>query len=370
MRTLKKSALFDPTCRPDFLAGNKRLLVVRLRNLGDCILATPVFRALKQWNPSMQITVLAESTFAPVYHGNPFIDHIEAIPRGGPWMGRLLERRRCAKRLGQGGFDCAWNLHGGSTSLYFTLASRAPVRIGFAHYRRAGAYTHLVPPASQIWDHAPLHTLETQLAPLKWMGIIDRAKSFSPEVFITADAFRSVDSFLGRYIAKSQPFILVQPTATLRTKQWPEERFAELILRIRQTYGSEIIVSIGPGEEATANRLLAYDRIKIPVFQGRNLEELKAILQRAAVYIGNDSGPMHLAAALQRPVLAIFSSSNYDAWHPWNTNFTAARTNLDCSPCPGYRCYEYESPRCLQGISVDQVWQAFQQLRAKISWVG
>lgn len=356
-----------PVGSPHLLAGAKRLLIVRLRNLGDCILSTPVIRALKDWNPSLHITLLVEQPFAGVFRGNPGIDHMEILARSGSWWHRYRDRWHCTRRLQQGGYDCVWNLHGGSTSLYLTLAAHAPVRIGFVHYRRPSAYTHLVPAAADIWGKSPVHTVETQLAPLKWLGIVERAESFSPEIFTTPQAKEQADRFLDKIHLSHRPFLLIQPTATLRTKQWPEERFSRLIDHIRNKSDLAVVLSAGPGEEDIARRVLRHQRDPIPVYQGTDLEEFKAILQRSHCFIGNDSGPMHLAAALHRPVLAIFSSSNYDAWHPWGTTFEAVRTDLSCSPCPGYRCYRYESPRCVEGITEEQVWQSLQRLLGRIA---
>ncbi len=352
-------------CPPDFLRGPRRLLIVRLRNLGDCILSTPVVRALKQWNPSLKISLLVESRFAGVYHGNPHIDHLEILPRSGSALERLRQRWHCAVGLRKGQFDCTWNLHGGSTSLYFTLASRSSVRIGYAHYRQSSRYTHLAPSAALIWGKSPIHTVENQLAPLKWLGIVQQTEGLNPEVFLSAESTQAVDRFLREHIGHDQPFVLVQPTATLRTKQWPEERFSRLIQKIQREENRKVVLSVGPGEAETARKVLAAGGLDLPVFQGKNLEELKSVLHRAELFIGNDSGPMHLAAALKKPVLAIFTSSHFEAWHPWGTPFLSCRSSLPCVPCPGYRCYEYENARCVDNISVDQVWQGYRELRRR-----
>ena len=88
-------------------------------------------------------------------------------------------------------------------------------------------------------------------------------------------------------------------------------------------------------------------------------------MARCSCFVGNDSGPMHLAAALQRPVLAIFGSSNLTAWRPWGTDYEVARADLPCIPCPGYRCYEYDQPRCIRSIHPMTAFQAFCRLRER-----
>lgn len=340
----------------------KSLFIVRLRNLGDCVLMTPALEVLRRWRPALQITVLVEEPFAAVFTNNPNITRVEVVERGnGPWD-RYYSRLRAIRRLRRETYDLVWNLHGGSTSLMFTMSPQSTARLGFAHYRNAGQYTHRVPPASNVWEKTPVHTVETQLAPLKWLGLPVNGPVIPLSVYLTPEACRRVEQFMEAQQLTGKPFVLVQPTATLHTKQWHERNFAELIRRIHKEYPLEVVLAVGPREEAAAGRVDGLLRRRVPVFCGYGLEEFKALMALCSFYVGNDSGPMHLAAALKRPVVSIFGSSNFHAWHPWGTDFEAVRSDLPCIPCPGYRCYEFDSPRCIESISVDLVFRAFQRL--------
>ncbi|MBI2821528.1 MAG: hypothetical protein HYX74_04835 [Acidobacteria bacterium] len=94
------------------------------------------------------------------------------------------------------------------------------------------------------------------------------------------------------------------------------------------------------------------------------LEELIVWIDRCGLYIGADSGPTHLAAARKKKIVVLWGSSDYHAWHPWAAECQPLRADLPCMPCPGYRCYQYDSPRCIESISVDQVLEAVEKLKA------
>src|SRR5207237_158547 len=163
-------------------------------------------------------------------------------------------RLRALRRLRQRSYDLVWNLHGGSTSLLLAMAPQSNARMGFEHFRQANRYTHRVPSAAGIWGKTPVHTVETQLAPLKWLGLPRHGTQFLPRGYVSPEASRTAESFLEQHRLSRRPFVLIQPTATLRTKQWPEEKFAQLLERIRSKYGMDVVLSTGPGEEGVAHR--------------------------------------------------------------------------------------------------------------------
>lgn len=345
-----------------------KLLIVRLRNLGDCVLMTPVLETLRQWRPNLEITVLVERPFSAAFSNNPHISRLEVLDRPAGPLGTYRCRAAILRRLRQSSFDLVWNLHGGSTSLLMSLAPRSRMQMGFEHFRQAHRYSLRAPSAAGIWAKDPVHTVETQLAPLKWLGVPIAESAVRPRVYVSPEALQQADTFLERCGLAGRPFVLVQPTATLRTKQWPEDRFCRLLRLIRARCGLDVVLSAGPGEEAVAQRVAQGFDPQVARVLGWGLEELKALMSRCSYFIGNDSGPMHLAAALQRPLVAIFGSSNYNAWHPWGTDYEAVRADLPCVPCPGYRCYEFDTPRCIEGLRADAVFSAFERLAARHPW--
>jgi ADP-heptose:LPS heptosyltransferase len=148
-------------------ASVKRVLVVRLRSIGDTVLATPAFAALRRHVPHAQIDVLLEDWVAPVLAEHPHVSRVITVERG-----NLAARVRLAMRLREEGYDVAFNLHGGTTATFLTRASGATHRIGYASYRYARLHNHLAPPAREIWRRdTDTHTVENNLALVAWAGV-------------------------------------------------------------------------------------------------------------------------------------------------------------------------------------------------------
>lgn len=350
---------------PEILDQLRSLLIVRLRNLGDCVLMTPVLDVLKRWRPELKISVLVESAFAPVFEGNPCVGQLLVPVRAKGLLGKHRGRLATIKRLRSMRFDLVWNLHGGSTSLLYSLSPDARYTLGFRHYRHASRYSLLAPSATEVWQCPQVHTVLTQLAPLRWLGVDIDQRKIETSVYCTPLGEAVADEFLRENGLNSGEYVLIQPTATLKTKQWPELHFAELARNIARRFRMRAVVAAGPCEERIAQAVAEKAGNAAIVFAHRGLDALKSLIARCSCFVGNDSGPTHLAAALQRPVLVLFGSSNYSAWRPWGTDYEAIRADLPCIPCPGYRCYEFDQPRCIRSISPETVFEAFCRLWAR-----
>jgi heptosyltransferase-3 len=175
------------------------LLIIRLRNLGDCVLMTPVLEILKNWHPSLEITVLVEKSFVSVFSGNPHIARLIVLNRSRNPISTYWSRWEVMKALRGESYDLVWNLHGGSTSLMLALSPQSRMILGFEHYRNSNRYTHRVPAASSIFNKPVVHTVETQLAPLLWLGIPVTHEMMKLQVQVSRNASILVDAFLDRH---------------------------------------------------------------------------------------------------------------------------------------------------------------------------
>src|SRR5208337_1879720 len=211
---------------PDFPAG-ARILILRFRSIGDIILLTPTLRLLKEWRPDLRISVMVESRFRDLLHGNPAVEEI-LIPGEGAGVRNLLSRLAVIRELRSRRFSLGVNLHGGPTSRLFARWSAAPWRVGFAHYRGANVYNILVPDARTILNQPSLHTAEHQAAAFFYLGLprkeIPRAQIFSGAG--QAAWWDAKRSSLG--IASGQPYAIVHPPASYKTKEWAPEGFARV----------------------------------------------------------------------------------------------------------------------------------------------
>ena len=146
----------------------------------------------------------------------------------------------------------------------------------------------------------------------------------------------------------------------MSTKRWEPKRFAE-VARELATRGLTIVVTAGPGEEAFAGQV-AREIDRSVILLGLTIPELAELLRGARLYIGNDSGPMHLAAAVGTPTVAVWGSSDSRRWRPWAVEHRVVQNPFECNPCPGYRCLVAPSPLCIESVTVEQVNQAVGEL--------
>ncbi|WP_031497418.1 glycosyltransferase family 9 protein [Bryobacter aggregatus] len=266
------------------LPERSRVAIIRLRSLGDCVLATPAIHLLKSYRPDLKLSVVAEPRFVPVFEENPDIDDI--IMPSAP----LLRRWRP---------NLSINLHGGTRSLFLTTASLARYRAGFAHYRYALAYNIRIPRAQEILgEERVVHTAEHAAAAMFHLGVpkqaVPRARLFSAKRW------------------RDSGYAVIHPYASAPEKTWSPQRFLDVAEFMRRALHLEPIFIGGPGDDPAPFR-------PWPVEISTDLRKTKSLLASASLFFGNDSGPAHMAAAFGLPVAVLYGPSNPDIWAPWRT---------------------------------------------------
>ena len=331
------------------LPSGASVLVVRLRSMGDTILMTPALRLLHDWRPDLRVSVLVEPPWNELLEGNPAVHSVL------PMRGKVL----AAWRIHRARFDAVVNLHGGPTSAFLTRWSRATLRAGFAHFRHAGAYTAHIPTAQDILGtNRYVHTAEQIASAFFWLGV-PPAEIPPAELFPAASAREHVRARLRSLgVEEDEGYAVIHPTAVYASKQWSALGFAEVGQFLEGVFGLRAIYICGEGgpERQTLDQIENYRRRPTVRAQGWSLREVVALTAGARVFVGNDSGPAHIAAAVRIPVLVIFGSSHAAVWKPWKAVDSAVVQNdFDCNPCPGDRCLVYEEPRCILSISTEEV---------------
>jgi ADP-heptose:LPS heptosyltransferase len=254
-------------------------------------------------------------------------------------------------------YPAVLNLHGGTTSMLLAAASGAKMRLGQGSHRYSWIYTERIPASSLIWQKETLHTVDHQLSVARWLGIpIDMTGAM---LHINESARNEIDEQLTR--EKTSEYLVISPAATLRTKQWNEGNYAALGDLLFSRYGMKVIYTAAPHEISVLQEIQRSAKERHSYKANLGLPQLFALIERCRAFIGNDSGPMHAAAALKKPVVAIWGSSNFNAWHPWETEFEAVRSELPCMPCPGYECKAFETPQC-NNIPISRVIDAVDAL--------
>ena len=337
----------------------KRVLVVRLRSIGDTVLATPSLDALRSFLPDAQIDILLEDWVAPILDGYDAVNNILTVKRARP-----LDRLRVMSRLAGRRYDVAYNLHGGTTAGFFTAATLARYRVGFRSYQNKFLYNYLAPPASEFWQKEKNHSAEQQLALLGWTGVPveNRLKSrlvVKPELEDYATRlFREYE------IDENYPFALIHPVAAFETKQWAIEKFAAVV----KFFYEKGIISVAVGTKSELPVLLdLFNQSPLALMlYDKTLPEITALASKARIFIGNDSGVAHIAAAVSTPSVVIFGSSNIAHWRPWtNAPNEIVSANLQCAPCAGYKCEEFTALQCIDRVSVESVIEKIEKILAQ-----
>jgi heptosyltransferase III len=266
------------------LALGSRVAAIRLRSLGDCVLTTPALDILKRSRPDLRLAVVVEDRFRAVFECNPDID-------------TLL--RPAWRELRTWGPQLCLNLHGGSVSTRLTALSGARWKAGFQHYRGQFLYNVRIPRAQQILgEERTVHTAEHLASAMFYLGAermeIPRAKLFAAAP------------------PAGRAYAVIHPVAAQPDKTWHATGFLRAARYLREAYDLDSVFIAGPGEDLTAFR-------EYRTVAGAPLGEIKSLLRGSPLFLGNDSGPAHMAAAFGVPVVVVFGSSDAAIWHPWRT---------------------------------------------------
>jgi heptosyltransferase III len=266
------------------LERGSRVAVLRLRSLGDCVLTTPALEILKRSRPDLQVAVVVEEAFSEIFQGNPDVFVV---------LGRQFVSLRVWRP------HLCINFHGGQRSARLTAFSGARFRAGFEHFRHGWAYNVRIPRAQEVLGvERKVHTAEHLASAVFYLGVeqceIPRAKLI-------------VD---GRF-EMPRPYAVVHPFATGKGKAWPPERFLAVAKHLAGSGLAPVFIGAGTDD---ASSFAPFRRVL-----GAPLSEIKRLLSGASLFIGNDSGPAHMAAAFGLPVVVLFGASDPDAWRPWRT---------------------------------------------------
>jgi len=351
-----------------------KILLVRLRLIGDVVFTTPVIRALRRRHPAAKLVYLVEEAAAPVVLNNPHLDEVVVTSHTRGWR-RIADDLALARRLRRERFDLAIDLHGGPRSAWLTWATRAPVRVGYDVAGRSWMYTHVVHRPRALGRR---HSVENQ-----WdlLGVVDAELAAPPdrdrdrvEMVVDAPSRASVDAKLAHWrVPPDAQVIVLHVSAGNPFRRWPEAAFAELAAGLAS--GGEdrvVLVTSGPSDHEAAARVVT-EAAKRPGAsggrvidaEGLSLRELRSLMDRASLYVGGDSGPLHIAATSDVPIVGLYGPTSAERSAPWRSASTATASvdagALPCRPCDQRVCAPGDF-RCLTGISADLVRVAAERL--------
>jgi lipopolysaccharide heptosyltransferase II len=347
-----------------------KILLIRLRLIGDVVFTTPAIRAIRRTHPDAHLSYLVEPAAFPVVQHNPHLNEVICVPRQSG-LRRIASDLALARRLRASRFDAVLDFHGGPRASSLTLATGAPMRIGYAVAGRSWCYTHVV---ARPADLRPRHSVVNQwdlLAPLdpRLAKLPDPADD-RVEMAESAEAAGRVDARLAEAgVRRSDCLIVVHVSAGNPFRRWPADFFVALASRLGMADPvRRIILTSGPSEAGAAREIASRAREALrgrgdTILTGEefSLAELRSLVARAALFIGGDSGPLHVASTSDVPIVGLYGPTLPVRSAPWRpaslTTESVDVPDLACRPCDQRQCAPGDF-RCLTHLVPERVIEA------------
>jgi heptosyltransferase-2 len=328
-----------------------RILIIKPGAMGDLLHLTPAIRALKERFPQARISILVGSRVsASLFENNPLVHDTVIFDKRGEHRS-LSSLLKLWKELRKTRFDLVINYQRSNLKGWFLASAAFPCR--FLVYHKAKGRT----------VHAVVNHLET-LAPL---GIdpltVDQRLAFAPG----GEAERYAEQLFESSSFRGKAAIALNPGASFRIKCWSPERFAALGERLGNELGVDVVIVGGGGERDLAEEINAgMSRPPLDLVGKTNLLQLGAVLQKCALLVSGDTGPMHMATAVGTPVIALFGAIDPDRTGPVGEGHRIIRHGeITCVPCNAKLCANHRNLACMEEISVDEVFKAIVEMLAK-----
>jgi predicted lipopolysaccharide heptosyltransferase III len=336
----------------------KRILLIRFRLMGDVLLMTPVARALRARFPQARIALLTDEPADEMVRGHPALDEIILFKRHDDAkltaFQRLKRYARVVSDIRRKGFDLVLNLHPhGERGGLVTWLSGARVRVG---YDRPGSRTFWYNVRAP-YDTESRYRVEHLLDALRAIGI--EAKAELPSVSLTADDKAYAEKLLA---GGKRPVVVIHPGRPDSRRAWMADRYAQVADALVAKHGARILFSGVRQEKERVEGVRRGMRQASESLVGASVKQLAAVMQRADLYIGMDSSPLHLASAVGLPTVSLFSYYSPRAWKPIGDEHIAIRKQLPDHPCNTPTCCQPGDAPCMRNISVDEVLAAAAQL--------
>jgi lipopolysaccharide heptosyltransferase II len=352
-----------------------KILVVRLREIGDVVFTTPALPALREHFTNARISYLVEPAAAPIVQNNPHLAEVIVAPRLAGIAG-LRADLALGRRLRRAQFDIAFDFHGGPRASLLTWLSGAAARIGYVVAGRSWMYTRVVSRPRQLRAR---HSVENQWDLLAAVGVAPPDPERYPVEMVEnpADCL-AVGARLAQHgVPADARLAVVHVSAGNPFRRWPLESFAKIAADLAFADAAlHVVFTCGPSERDALARVIAgareqmrpLDRHRIVDCGEFSLSELRSLTERASLYVGGDSGPMHIASAGRAPIVSLYGPTLPARSAPWRSSRWIAEAvqveGLPCRPCDQRVCVPGDF-RCLTQILPGDVVAAASRLLAR-----
>lgn len=330
----------------------QKILLIRLRRIGDIVMTTPAITAVRRALPESSLTYIVEEPFRRLVEGNPDLDEVLVLP---PHQG-FFSFLGFVRRLRSTRYDLAVDFHGGPRASRIAWLSRARFKAGYALKHKAFIYDFRVPRSRK---HVPVHSVENHLNLVRAAGIA--VKEPAPPLSLPParkEERERVEGFWSDYGLAGNRAVVLHVGAGNEFRDWGADNLTALAERLAGNRGVRVVLVGASQDTSRAEDIRNMGPAEILSLAGKtNLIELREVIARASLFIGPDSGPMHIAATTKTPIVALFGPTLPAHFAPWKTRATLIEKSLDCRPCKQRRCLTGDF-RCLRSITVDEVFAA------------
>ena len=322
------------------------VLVIKIRYIGDVLLTTPFLRVLRQGFPNAWVTMLVNPGTEDVLRHNPDVSEVICLPGTG-----MMPQVQFCRGLRARSFDCVVDLTDGDRSAFLSCVTGAGLRVGFNHESRLRGrlYSHCVNAS-----YGAMHMIEYHAMAFSALGL--PIQGGEPILPLSSEDYEQAHRILETLLLDQKQWIMIHPAARYWFKAWPPDRFAALA-DVLYEKGFQVVLVGSRNEQLLETEILKAAQHPIASLIGKtSLLELAALMKHCCLFIGNDAGPMHMAAAVGCPVVALFGPSNPAVWGPRGKYIKTIYKGLDCQECFHPGCFRGEQS-CMKLITVEEVLQ-------------
>jgi heptosyltransferase-1 len=333
-----------------------KILLIRLRRIGDVVMTTPAVALLKKHFPGASLHYLVEEPFRRLVDGNPGIERTIAIPA----KQKIKDVVRLIREIRKEKYDVILDFHGGPRATWITFWSGAKLKIGYALKNKSFLYDIRI---SRRGENSPIHSVINHANLVRALGAkfddADIPPLFIPEP--RPEEIERVSRLLREVGAGAAKLIALHIGAGNRFRDWGPGNIAKLIDLLARIAGVRVALIGADGDKTAETEILKTAKAAAVPFAGRlNLAETRVMIGRAALFVGPDSGPMHIAASTPTPIVAYFGPTLPAHFAPWRKDggrTVLLQKDLACRPCRQRECLSGDF-RCLLGITPEEVFAA------------
>ena len=333
-----------------------KILIIKLRSIGDVVYNTAVYSPLKNCFPNSHLTILVERPSYDLVCDHPDVDDVLCFEKVNFW-----QQVQFYFQLIQAQYDVVIDMHEGTRGAVMCFLTRARIRAGNKFAKRSFLYNKKI----DFSDLNPKFPIDYQVALIKKMGVT--FNKISPSIHLSEFAKQRAKKLLSESgIKEGDKYCIIHAGTKKIYDQWQYEKFARLAEIIPKQFRAKVILTSGPDEKTQAERITKLVHDSEMVFIQTGLQELAAITEGACFVVCHNGGYMHLASAMGAPVIALFGVVHPNVWKPLGQRDQVIYKKIECSPCYDHtrkpECYEGDA-ECKRVIEVDDILKAVERLR-------